>query len=84
MPLTSEVLGEIENLVRGGFETRDRIIEIICEELYKPGELDEAEVTVAVDAAFTASEKAKTTWPAVTDCDKLDKVFDALTNQSLI
>jgi hypothetical protein len=84
MPLTSEVLGEIENLVRGGFETRDRIIEIICEELYKPGELDEAEVTVAVDAAFTASEKAKTTWPAVTDCDKLDKVFDALNARGVI
>jgi hypothetical protein len=63
MPLNSEVLRNIDGLVRGGFDERDRIIEIFCEEMHEPGELDEAEVTVAVDAAFASLEKDKATWP---------------------
>jgi hypothetical protein len=78
MPLNPEVRSEIDGLVRGGFEQRDRIIEIFSEEMYEPGELDEAEITVAVDAAFAALEHDKTMWPAFTDCDRLDKVFAAL------
>jgi hypothetical protein len=75
MPLNSEVLREIDGFVRGGFEERERIIEILCEEMHEPGELDEAEVTIAVDAAFASLEKDKATWPSMTDCDKLDRVF---------
>jgi hypothetical protein len=80
MPLNSEVLREIDGFVRGGFEERERIIEILCEEMHEPGELDEAEVTIAVDAAFTSLEKDKATWPSMTDCDKLDRVFCTQTN----
>jgi len=39
MPLSPETLREIDGLVRGGFEERARIIEILCEEMYAPGEL---------------------------------------------
>jgi hypothetical protein len=63
MPLNSEVLRNIDGLVRGGFDERDRIIEIFHEEMHEPGELDEAEVTAAVDAAFASLEKDKATWP---------------------
>jgi hypothetical protein len=84
MPLNPEVLRNIDGLVRGGFDERDRIIEIFCEEMYEPGELDEAEVTVAVDAAFASLEKDKATWLSTTDCDKLDKVFAALNTRGII
>jgi len=84
MPLSSEVLRTIDGFVRGGFEERDRIIEILREEMYEPGELDEAEVTVAVDATFASLEKEKATWPSITDCDKLDRVFEALNTLGII
>ena len=35
MPLNSEVLRNIDGLVRGGFDERDRIIEIFCEEMHE-------------------------------------------------
>src|SRR5712672_4250226 len=84
MSLNPETLREIDGLVRGGFEERARIIEILCEEMYEPGELDEAEVIAAVDAAFTALAQHKMTWPAITDCDKLDRVFAALNTRGII
>jgi Domain of unknown function (DUF6891) len=84
MPLNPEVLREIDGLVRGGFEERARIIEVFCEEMYAPGELDEAEVIAAVDAAYAALARDKATWPATTDCDKLDRVFVALNARGII
>ena len=56
MSLSPETLREIDSLVRGGFEERDRVIEILCEEMYAPGELAEADVIAAVDGpiALTA------------------------------
>jgi hypothetical protein len=84
MPLNSDALREIDGLVRGGFEQRDRIIEILCEEMYAPGELDEAEVIAAVDAALVALARAKAMWPETTDCDRLDGVFAALNARGII
>jgi hypothetical protein len=84
MRLSPDTLREIEGFVRSGFEERDRIIEIICQERYAPGELDEAEVTAAVDAAFASLARDKTTWPTTTDCDRLDGVFAALNTRGII
>lgn len=84
MPLPEETLAEIDTQVRSGFESRERVIEIFCEEKYAEGDLDPSEVTVAVDAAITAHEESKATWPEVTDCDRLDRAFDALSSQGVI
>jgi hypothetical protein len=84
MPLSKETLQEIETQVRGGFEARDRIIEIFCEEMYAPDELDPDEVEAAVDAAIAAHESEKPNWPEVTDCDRLDAVFEALNKQGIV
>jgi hypothetical protein len=84
MSLKPETLREIDGLVRGGFEERARIIEIFCEEMYAPGELDQAEVVAAVDAAFASLAHDKTTWPAMTDCDRLDGAFAALNARGII
>ncbi len=84
MPLSSETLTEIEAQVRAGFENRERIIEIFSEEMYAPGELDPAEIEAAVDEAISRNDAEKPTWPAVTDCDKLDRVFEALNNRGVV
>ena len=47
--LAREALDEIAVLVRTGFHDKDRLIEIFCEEMYAPGELDPAEVSVAIE-----------------------------------
>ena len=84
MPLSPETLREIDGLVRGGFDDRARIIELLCKEMYAPGELDEAEVVAAVDAAFASLARDKASWPAVTDCDRLDQAFAALNARGII
>lgn len=84
MPLDPEVLSEIGAFVRGGFEERERIVEILTEEMYEPGELDASEVEQAVDAAIQAHGQAQKDWPATTDCDRLDAAFDALARQGLV
>jgi hypothetical protein len=84
MRVSPDTLRKIEGFVRAGFEERDRIIEIICQESYAPGEIDEAEVTVAADAAFASLARDRTTWPATTDCDRLDGVFAALNTRGII
>jgi hypothetical protein len=84
MPLDPEVLTEIDGFVRGGFESRDRIVEILTEEMHEPGELDADEVQSAVDAAVRTHEREKLSWPDVTDCDRLDAVFAALTDKGIV
>lgn len=84
MPLDADALTEIQSLVRGGFEDRERIVEILTEEMYAPGELDANAVEQAVDAAMHAHEQAKKTWPATTDCDRLDAAFEALAQRGVI
>jgi uncharacterized protein DUF6891 len=84
MPLNPETLRDIDALVRGGFEERNRIIEILCEEMYAPGELNQADVVAAVDAALAVLAQEKKTWPATTDCDRLDDVFAALNARGII
>jgi len=84
VPLSPKTLREIQTYVRGGFAGRDRIIEIFCEEMYEPGELNESEVIVSVDAAITNLAKERSTWPTITDCERLDHVFDALNKRGII
>src|SRR5688572_28650350 len=84
MPLTPEVLREIETFVRGGFDNYDRIVEIMCQARYSPGELDERAVGNAVSEAFATIRREERTWPPVTDCDRLDRVFTALNKRGVI
>lgn len=84
MPLDPDVLTEIQAQVRGGFEDRERIIEILTEEMYAPGELDADAVEQAVDAALREHEQSKKGWPATTDCDRLDAAFKALAQRGVI
>ncbi len=84
MSLSSETLREINAQVRVGFENRERIIEVFSEEMYAPGELDPAEIEAAVDEAISRHEVEKHSWPEVTDCDRLDRVFEALNKRGIV
>lgn len=84
MALDEEVLEEIECRVRCGFDDRDRIVEILCEEIYEPGQLDRSEVEAATDSAIMAHDLEKETWPNPTDCEKLSAVFHKLSAQGIV
>ena len=82
--LEPETKSEIASLVRSGFYDRERLMEIFCEEMYEPDELDADEVATEIDAEIVKWEAEKPTWPKVTDCDRLDSVFDALNERGVI
>jgi hypothetical protein len=46
--------------------------------------LDVASVAAAIDAATEEWNNEKKQWPAVTDCDRLDKAFAAINNRGVI
>lgn len=82
--LPQEKIDEIAALVVTGFYDDEEILEIFCEERYEPGELDPNAVAHVIGLAFEAWEADKATWPEVTDCDRLDAVFDALNARGVI
>jgi hypothetical protein len=82
--LAPETLDQIWRLVRSGFCDKDELMEVVCEELYAPGELSEDEVSEALDREFAQWEAEKASWPAETDCDRLDRAFEALWQRGII
>ena len=84
MAISLDTIHEIEVLVRGGFEKRGRIIEILTEELHELGELNKKEIKIALDKVIDKHNKDKKKWSAVTDCDKLNEAFTYFSNNGII
>ncbi|MDV3351843.1 hypothetical protein D0962_08975 [Leptolyngbyaceae cyanobacterium CCMR0082] len=82
--LSSETVQEIAALVRSGFYRKNRLMDIFCEEMYAPGDLEPDEVSAAIDVEFETWEAEKQTWPEVTDCDRLDSAFAAINERGII
>lgn len=82
--LDSTVIEEIDVLVRSAFWDRDRILEIMCEELYAPGDLDENAVAVAITSSIAEWQAGQKEWPDETDCDRLDQAFAKLNQHGVI
>lgn len=82
--LPEDVNQEIETLVRSGFYDGNHLHQILSEELYAPGELPEIELKEAIKHAFAKLNKEKESWEDVTDCDRLDKAFSALSSRGVI
>lgn len=59
-------------------------MQILCEEAYAPGELDEHEVSAAVDVAFQELHSEAANWPGITDCDRLEAAFAAMSARGII
>ncbi|WP_144980106.1 DUF6891 domain-containing protein [Gimesia aquarii] len=82
--LDSEVIEEMSWYVRSGFYDKQDLTRIFCEEMYAPGDLDEALVSTAIDSELAKWEEEKKSWPTVTDCDRLDSAFTALNKRGII
>jgi hypothetical protein len=76
----------IETAVSAGFENPDRIVDSAVS-LYSDT-IDEAALIPTarklVDEALANHRKAQATWPAVTDCDRLDHAFADLESQGIV
>src|SRR5262245_61521039 len=83
-PLPLEVIDQIDVLVRSGVWDGQRIFEIVCEELYEPGQLDETAVQAAIAFSTDDWKESQAGWPAVTDCDRLDRAFERLNSRGVI
>jgi hypothetical protein len=81
--MAPETLEHISTLVRSGFHPKEILMEMFCEEIYAPGELDPDEVSSAIDAEFQKLSAEQANWPDVTDCDRLDIVFAALNERGV-
>ena len=82
--LSPETKEEIAAFVRLAFLDEDRLIEIFCEEMYEPGELEPSEVSAAIDLELTKWKEEKKSWPKVTDWDRLDAAFAAINKRGVI
>lgn len=81
--MNSEVSRQIDVLVRGGFVPASEIADMVIES-FDSEELDADEVQGHTKAALRALRRQAASWPAVTDCEKLDAVFRALGDRHLI
>jgi hypothetical protein len=82
--LKPDVRDEIAKLVRAGFYDKKRLLQIVGEELYAPGELDPNDLAAAIDEEVAKHEAEKKAWPDVTDCDRLNAAFAALNKRGII
>jgi len=82
--MDSEVGQQITTLVRSSFYPKEILMEILCEEMYEPGNLDPDEISLAIDTEFQKVLAEQVSWPEVTDCDRLDIVFAALNERGVV
>jgi len=82
--MTPDTLEEISTMVRSGFYTKNDLMPIFCEEMYAPGELIPEEISVALDSEFAKLAADQHSWPAVTDCDRLNEAFLAINRRRVI
>jgi hypothetical protein len=81
--LDPEVLAETETLIRlhvwSGFFDPGQVAELINEHsMYEPEEIDQEWLLGQIDAESRRKAVDELTWPSVTDCDRLDQVFERL------
>ncbi len=82
---TKYMLDEIKMHVWSGFDSVDDVNELIEDMLSDDSEVvDEALLRAAVATEFKQKLATETTWPTVTDCDRLDAAFEALNKNGVI
>src|SRR5262249_16694921 len=66
------------------FYDADGIVEMIDEAVFSPGEIDHRWLRVQIEEEFRKKKAVEPTWPAVTDCDRLDQAFESLERQGIL
>lgn len=81
-----ELRSYIERDVAAGFLSAEEIVESAVDVL--EGEADTAALTAEAERlcaeALVAHDAAQLSWPAVTDCDKLDEAFEDLESRGIV
>jgi hypothetical protein len=85
----SEALGSIRRYIWSGLYDPEEVTIILAESWFEPGQIrsnstdvDWLRAEVEKEAARKRAEEA--TWPATTDCDRLDRVFETLEAQGIL
>ena len=80
-----DLRAQLHLMVRGGYQSRDEILEGIAELADAEGaNIDDAELATTVDAAIAGLRAEARAWPSVTDNDRLDQAFARLTAVGVI
>lgn len=80
----ANALAEMSWLVQSGFYNDQDVREIIEQEMFAPGEIQPDWLADEVAKAFNARNADEQTWPAETDCDRLDDLFAKLEDEHLV
>ena len=79
---TKSIFDQIKTYVWSGFYEADEVDQMI-DELIEEG-ADESFLRSAVTSEFEKKALTETTWPAETDCDRLDRAFEQLNANGII
>lgn len=82
--LSDETLKEVDIAVRNGFLSRDTIVGQLCDRVFGDEVVEEPQAREVVDRALARLGVEMKTWPAMTDCDRLDEVFTDLRATGII
>ncbi|MBX9623093.1 MAG: hypothetical protein K2X82_04690 [Gemmataceae bacterium] len=85
-PIAAALQPQIASAVAEGFDDRDDLIDNFTNLTVEEHGRDDLGplVTGLVDAALAAHARRQARWPAVTDCDRLDRAFEALEEQGVV
>ena len=76
-----EASDNIRFRVWSGYYDQDEVSDIVTDEA--DGE-DEEWLRGAIDREFSRKREAERDWPAATDCDRLDRVFESLQGRGIL
>ena len=77
-------LDAVRRYVWSGMHDAAEIVEIIDEAIFEPGQIDKGWLRAEIEKAFRQKRAEEETWPEVTDCDRLDRVFEELEEQGIL
>jgi hypothetical protein len=80
----ADILDWVRSFVWSGENDPDEVALMIQDQFGEDDEVDEDWLKKAIHQEFAAKRKAETTWPEVTDCDRLDRAFKTLERQGVI
>jgi hypothetical protein len=70
--------------VRAAFDGRETIVDLVCECIEDYGLTDELSSAQLVDAEIAALKAEQETWPDVTDTDRLELIFQTLSQRGIV
>ncbi len=74
----------VHRFVWSGFYRAREIASIIEEEMFAPGEIERRWLRGIIKEEFRKKRDAEAGWPEVTDCDRLDVVFEAMNEHGIV